>query len=308
MVYNWQYVHSLDFWSRALAAHCSPLKAAQTGKDSLLQPLIYPLVQVTLGAIRLIPTQQYFPLHFHLHRALLRLSAQTGVYIPLLPTILTPLSTTLFKSKTKSSSSVPFDFAVNVRAGKQYLGTKQYLQNSADQMIELAAEFFVLYSKHIAFPELAAPCIVQLKRFIKKYNPRGKWVESLKVFLQKLEANSAFVQNKRKDVTYAPNQREEVDAFLKELDWENTPIGAYVEGMRKAKEEREKTVAEGRKADEKRRKELEEEEEDEDANMKDYVDAEDQSEEEDEDEEGDESMDDVEEEDDDEEEEDSDDE
>jgi nucleolar complex protein 2 len=53
-VYNWQYVHSLDFWSRVLAMHCDGLKEAQEGKQSPLRPLIYPLVQVTLGAIRYI--------------------------------------------------------------------------------------------------------------------------------------------------------------------------------------------------------------------------------------------------------------
>lgn len=51
-VYNWQYAHCLDFWSRALAMHCDGLKEAQAGKESTLRPLIYPLVQVTLGAIR----------------------------------------------------------------------------------------------------------------------------------------------------------------------------------------------------------------------------------------------------------------
>lgn len=54
-VYNWQYVHSLDFWSRVLAMHCDGLKEAQAGKESPLRPLIYPLVQVTLGAIRYAP-------------------------------------------------------------------------------------------------------------------------------------------------------------------------------------------------------------------------------------------------------------
>lgn len=51
-VYNWQYVHSLDFWSRVLSMHCDGLKEAQAGKECPLRPLIYPLVQVTLGAIR----------------------------------------------------------------------------------------------------------------------------------------------------------------------------------------------------------------------------------------------------------------
>ena len=54
-IYNWQYVHSLDFWSRVLSMHCDGLREAQEGKESPLRPLIYPLVQVTLGAIRYPP-------------------------------------------------------------------------------------------------------------------------------------------------------------------------------------------------------------------------------------------------------------
>jgi len=61
-VYNWQYVHSLDFWSCVLSEHCSPIKEAGSGRESQLRPLIYPAVQVTLGAMRLIPTATYFPL------------------------------------------------------------------------------------------------------------------------------------------------------------------------------------------------------------------------------------------------------
>lgn len=287
LVYNWQYVHSLDFWSRVLSAHCSPLRAAQTGKESLLQPLIYPLVQVTLGAIRLIPTQQYFPLHFHLHRSLLRLSAQTGVYIPLLPTILTPLSTTLFKHKAKPGTLPPLDFATIIRAPKTYLGTRVFLQDAADQMTELISEFFVLHCKSIAFPELAAPGIVHIKRYLKKYTPRGKWVETLRLVVQKLEANSEYIQRKRSDVTYAPDKREEVDAFLKEEDWESTPIGAYVSAQRKLREEREKAIEEGRKAEEKRRREMQAEESDEDGAEKFLGDEEAATDEEDEKSEGD---------------------
>lgn len=77
-IYNWQYVHSLDFWSRVLSQHCDALAEAKAGKQSALRPLIYPVVQITIGAMRLIPTAQYFPLRFQLVRSLLRISRTTG--------------------------------------------------------------------------------------------------------------------------------------------------------------------------------------------------------------------------------------
>jgi nucleolar complex protein 2 len=76
-IYNWQYVHSLDFWSRVISQHCDALVEAEAGKPSALRPLIYPVVQITLGAMRLIPTSQYFPLRFQLNSSLLRISLDT---------------------------------------------------------------------------------------------------------------------------------------------------------------------------------------------------------------------------------------
>lgn len=51
-VYSWQFVHSIDFWSLVLATACDTEKEAEQGKESELRPLIYPLVQLTLGVIR----------------------------------------------------------------------------------------------------------------------------------------------------------------------------------------------------------------------------------------------------------------
>ena len=50
-VYNWQYVHCVDFWAVTLARACSPQTTLENG-SSELHALIYPLVQVSLGAIK----------------------------------------------------------------------------------------------------------------------------------------------------------------------------------------------------------------------------------------------------------------
>jgi nucleolar complex protein 2 len=51
-VYNWQFVHCVDFWSLLLSRACEKEKAIQSGEESELKALIYPLVQVALGAIK----------------------------------------------------------------------------------------------------------------------------------------------------------------------------------------------------------------------------------------------------------------
>jgi nucleolar complex protein 2 len=57
------------------------------------------------------------------------------------------------------------------------------------------------------------------------------------------------------NVTYTPRNRTEVDTFLKDVDWESTPLGAFVKTQRKLREERAAILEEGRLEEEKRRAE-----------------------------------------------------
>ena len=264
-IYNWQYVHSLDFWSCVLSEHCSPLKEAEAGKQSPLKPLIYPLVQVTLGAMRLIPTALYFPLRFQLVRSLLRLSRATDTYIPLASALLEVLGSAEMKRPPKSSTLRPLYFATAYKAPKSYLRTRVYQDGLGEQVAELLAEFFVLWACNIAFPEFALPTIVSLKRWLKESrrpgrgSRNGKVASALALLVQKLEANARFIEERRARVEFAPKDRAQVDAFLKDFEWERTPLGAFVVSQRKLRAERLKVMEEARKEEEKKRKEAERE-------------------------------------------------
>lgn len=261
-VYNWQYVHSLDFWSCVLSEHCSPLKEAEAGKESQLKLLIYPLVQVTLGAMRLIPTALYFPLRFQLIRSLLRLSRAADTYIPLASALLEVLGSAEMKKPPKQSTLKPLDFATAYKAPKSYLRTRVYQDGVGEQVVELLSEFFVLWSRSIAFPEFALPVVISLKRWLKESRKKGpggnknaKLAASLVLLVQKLEANAKFIEEKRAKVEFAPKDRAQVDAFLKDLEWERTPLGAFVVSQRKLRAERLKLMEEARKEERKRKEE-----------------------------------------------------
>jgi nucleolar complex protein 2 len=306
-VYNWQYVHSLDFWSRVIAAHCESLREAESGKPSPLRPLIYPVVQVTLGAMRLIPTAQYFPLRFQLVRSLLRISSATSTYIPLAPALIEVLQSAEMKKPPKPSTLKALEFSTQIRATKAYLRTRIYQDGVGEQVAELLSEFFLLWTKNIAFPELALPVIVMLKRWVKAMTKKSSGNRNAKInslfalLIQKLEANTRWIEEKRTKIDFAPNDRAGVDNFLKDVEWEKSPLGAYVAGQRKAREQKQKQLDDARKQEEKKRKEYEKE----DAEAKAEV-FEEESEEMEEDEDLEDDVDDIEEED--EEEEDSDDE
>jgi len=276
-VYNWQYVHSLDFWSRVLATHCETLREATAGKESPLRPLIYPFTQVTLGAMRLIPTAAYFPLRFHMVRALLRVSAATQTFIPLATPLYEVLTSAEMKKPPKPSTIKPLDFETNIRAARALLRTRVYQDGVGEQVAELLAEFFALWGRSIAFPELALPVVVMLKRWLKEVSPYSNAAaagrrprkdssgasgnKNMKVngmvtlLIQKLDANSKWIEERRARVEFAPNDRAGVEGFLKEVEWAKTPVGAFVEGQRKSREEKKRMLEEGRRDEEKRKAE-----------------------------------------------------
>lgn len=259
-VYNWQFVHSLDFWSRVLALQGSE-------PTSPLRPLIYPLVQVTIGALRLIPTATYFPLRFQLIRSLLRISLATNTYIPLAAPLYEVLASAEMRKPPKPSTLKPLDFATTIRAPKAYLRTRTYQDGVAEQVQELLAEFFYLWSKSVAFPELALPVVIMLRRWLKDATRRSgaagkstkggnknqKVNSALQLLVQKLEANSTWIETRRAKVEFAPGNRKEVEAFLSEVKREETPLGAYVVGQRKSRAEKAKVLEESRKEEERRR-------------------------------------------------------
>lgn len=263
-VYNWQFVHALDFWSRVLSTHCdASLPALQSGSKSSgsqqqqqLQQLIYPLVQITLGTLQLNGTSAtHFPLHLHLLRALLRLCRITRTFIPLAPPLLAMLNSNELRKPPKPSTAKPLDFAVAIRAPASYLRTRTYSAGLGDEVLELLAESFGVWSKSIAFPELALPVLINLKRWLKTVsgsgggagknaaaggNKLGKTNAQIHILVQKLEMQSRWITERRDKVDFAPTDRERVERFLEEVEWEDTPFGSWLVVLRKVREEKNK--------------------------------------------------------------------
>lgn len=234
-VYNWQYVHSLDLWVRVLCANAAV--AAEKGAVNPMKELIHPLVQVTLGAMRLIPTPQFFPLRFSLIRSLLQLSRHTGVYIPLVPALSEILISSAITKSGRASTQKPLDFDHNIKAPKSLLGTRVYQDGICEQFVELLAEFYVLHCKSVAFPELAIPTAITLKRFSKR-TKNVKFSKQIQRVLEKIDQNTKFIEQHRSKVNFGPLDKEQVDAFLKDVPWEKTPLGAYVVVHRQVREEK----------------------------------------------------------------------
>jgi nucleolar complex protein 2 len=193
-------------------------------------------------------------------RSLLRISRATGTYIPLASALLEVLNSAEMKKPPKPSTLKSLDFASNYKAQKSYLRTRVYQDGVGEQVAELLSEFFVLWSTSIAFPELALPVIVMLKRWLKEVNNKGSGNKNNKInsaillVIQKLEANGKWIEERRAKVDFAPNDRAGVEGFLKGFEWEKTPLGAFVVGQRKQREEKARLMEEGRREEDRKRK------------------------------------------------------
>ncbi|KAG0662074.1 Nucleolar Complex 2 protein [Maudiozyma exigua] len=276
IVYNWQFCHSLDFWSRVLSFLCNPEK--EQGNSSPLREMIFPLVQVTIGVTRLIPTAQFFPLRFYLIRSLIRLSQNTGVYIPVFPLLSEILNSTAFTKVPKKKENLEaFDFDHNIKCTQAYLGTRVYQEGLAGQFVDLLGEFFTLYCKSVSFPELVTPAVIILRRYIK--NSRNvKFNKQLSNVVDKLQQNSKFIEEKRSEIDFSPNNKTEVNRFLNEITWEKTPLGAYVVVQREVRDEKAKILRESVEEDDREKENFkkredeslsEDEDEEEDVEMSD---------------------------------------
>ncbi|KAK4046846.1 Nucleolar Complex 2 protein [Microbotryomycetes sp. JL221] len=239
-VYNWQFVHAIDFWSIVLSSACDKERAQLSGENPL-QPLLYPLIQVGLGAIRLVPTSRYYPLRFHLVRALLRVVQRTGTYIPLATPLFEVLDSPELTKRTKPSTLKPLDWEYYLKCPTAYQRTRIYADSLGEEVVYLLSEFYGSLGLSIALPELVLPGLVALKRHVKK-TPSPKLSSQLKSLIERLEAQSKWIEERREKVEFAPNKRDKVDRFLLNEDKEKTPLGGFVKLQRKVKEQKRATL------------------------------------------------------------------
>lgn len=215
-VYNWQYIHCLLLWSHLLG--CG-------NKSAELKPLIYPLTQVTLGTIRLIPTGKYYPLRFQLICALTKLSEETNTFIPVLPLLLEVLQQLNFNKRSVNLSMKPLDISCMLKLSKSQLNESGFKDTCIDKFYELTMDYLNVYAHTIGFPELVLPAVIQMKIFAKKSRVPN-YSRKIKQLLEKVEENSQFIKTQRKNVTFGIGDLEKIN------EWEillrnTTPLQKY---------------------------------------------------------------------------------
>lgn len=166
MVYNWQYIHCIDFWADVLNSYSAPIVDEDGDEEeSPLKSLIYPLVQVAIGVIQLVPTPQHYPLRFHVLKCLNSIIHNTGVFVPLATYVLEVLESPVATERAKASSGLPLEWDIVLKVHKKVIRGRVYQDDVLDQCAKALKNYYSEYSHHLSFPEMVDADIVTVSLY-----------------------------------------------------------------------------------------------------------------------------------------------
>lgn len=187
--------------------------------------------------------------------------------MPLSPFLLEILDSAEFRrTKPKNSTLKPLDLEYSIRAPAAYPKTRTFQETLGDELVFILGEYHAAMSTNIAFPEIALPVILSIRRHIKRQTAGSPKVQAqLKTLVEKLEATRTWVETKRRNVSFAPNDRAEVDRFLQDVEIDKSPVGSWMKIQKKVRDgkrrEVEKALREEQEVDEESEGESESDEE-----------------------------------------------
>lgn len=220
-VYNWQYINSIHLWCELLATTSDKLQ---------LQPLIYPLVSIISGTIKLIPTAQFFPLRFHCIRSLIQLSRETRTFIPVLPFILEVLKSNTFNQRHSKVSMKPLTFSCILRLSQNQLLENGLRDEVMENIVGCILEYMAQESNTIGYPDVSVPAILQLKHYLKTgKNMSANHRSKLKLLVDKMVENSKYLVSEREKFTFELSDTASISAWEAQLRNKGTPLMTYYE-------------------------------------------------------------------------------
>eukprot|EP01147_Barroeca_monosierra_P001800 gene1800-4904_t len=235
MVHSWQFISCLQLWTHVIA------DSMQHNTSSVMQTLLYPLIQVCLGAVSLLQTPRYFPFHFHLIRTMIFAMEKCHVFIPLSSAILIPLQSTEVLRKPAKRITKPLNMALTLSFPKSYIGTKPFQDAVIEEINGLMLQYLEQLAGNIGFPEAIIP-IFSFFRHVLKNCKNVALRKTLKSLSDQLEANSKFIATHRSRVEHSPldvNKNDEFECRMKDI---GTPLQKFVKLWRDHEQKKRKLL------------------------------------------------------------------
>lgn len=227
-IYNWQYMNSLKLWGDVLSTVSMNASAgtAKADNKSKLQALIYPLVSIINGVIKLKSSANYFPLRFHCVKILIDLSRATKVFIPILPYIIEVLNSNTFNQQPKKLAMKPISFTCILRIQKGHLDENSFRDEVVEQVFGLTLECLINECTSIAFPDLVVPHVMSLSHFVKNTkNPNH--AKKLKQLTDKITEQSNYIDSRRNKINFSLNDANYVKSWEINLRTGLTPLEVF---------------------------------------------------------------------------------
>ncbi|KAL0772696.1 hypothetical protein Bca101_037847 [Brassica carinata] len=96
---------------------------------------------------------------------------------------------------------------------KNWLKSQNFQEQCTFSVIELLAVHFAQWSFHISFPEVATIPIMRLKKFNESSTMEGL-KRVVKRFIEQVEMNIEYVQMKRDEAAFSPNDQQSIETFF----------------------------------------------------------------------------------------------
>jgi nucleolar complex protein 2 len=238
-VYNWQFIHSLSLWTELVSELCS---------DESVKSLVYPLTQIIIGTIKLVPTAQFYPLRFLCVRELNKLSSMTSTFIPVLPFLTEILEQVDCERKVHGTNIKPFNFLCILKLSKAQLHTKAFRDGVIDEVYELMFEYLNVHSHSVGFPELALHAVLQLRKFVKSCKVPA-YTRKMKELLSKITETSTAINDRRRIAALNLQDGKAVAAWESKSNEAGTPLSKFYTTWKKLRDQQLKTEVALRKPD-----------------------------------------------------------
>lgn len=206
-VLSWQFINCLRLCTTVITSH-------GTDPSRPLFQLVYPLVSILQGLLRLQPSSKYYPLRTHIVGMLNEISWSTNVYIPIMPILVDILRSPLLTAKPHGAAPAsPPLLNLMIKVGKTTSDTRSFQDVLVTRIFELLSDGLRIHYNNIAFPEIIIPIITTLRQFAKSTRV-APWRQKTKALIEALLAQGNKIAVKRTSLKVGPSDRIAIASFM----------------------------------------------------------------------------------------------